>query len=125
MSPRQPALLIVDHGSRLPEAHAHLERLAAEVQALAHGWRVRAAHMDAAAPSIAEGIDACVRDGATEVFVYPCFLAPGRHLGEDLPARVAEGAAAHPAVRVRTLRALGEAPGLAALIARDAVGQRG
>jgi sirohydrochlorin ferrochelatase len=113
------ALLIVDHGSRLPEAGAHLERVAAAVRAQAPGWIVRVAHMELADPGVAEGIDACVREGAREVTVHPFFLAPGRHLTRDIPALVAAAAKRHPEVRVRLDRATGELPGLPELIARS------
>jgi sirohydrochlorin ferrochelatase len=117
------ALLIVDHGSRLPEAGAHLDRVAAEVQARAPDWIVRTAHMELASPDVAAGIDACVRDGALEVTVHPFFLAPGRHLTRDIPALVADAARRHPGVKVRLGRATGELAGLPELIARDLAGE--
>ena len=114
------ALVIVDHGSRLPAAHAHLERPAARVAALAPDWRVCVAHLELRPPSIDEAIDACVKAGADEVQVHPLFLAPGRHLTVDLPARVDAAAARHPRVKLRVTRALGESEGLAEMILRAA-----
>lgn len=117
----QRALLIVDHGSRRPEAHAHLEKLAHQVQALLPSCIVRVAHMESASPSIEEGIDACVRDGASEIVVHPLFLVPGRHLTEDIPDLVARAADRHTSVNVRITEAIGSAQGLARLIARFAL----
>ncbi|MCZ7686866.1 MAG: hypothetical protein M5U28_52225 [Sandaracinaceae bacterium] len=88
------ALLLVDHGSRLAEANAQLDALAALVRARTGGI-VRLAHLELASPTIAEGFEACVADGAAEVVVVPVFLAPGRHAGEDIPRIAAEAAARH------------------------------
>jgi sirohydrochlorin ferrochelatase len=114
------ALLIVDHGSGREEAHEHLERIAARVSELAPDWIVRVAHMELASPSIEEGIESCVRNGADEVLIHPLFLVPGRHLAEDIPALVRKAGARHPAVRIRITKPLGASPELPALILRTA-----
>jgi sirohydrochlorin ferrochelatase len=112
------AILIVDHGSRRPEAHEHLERLAARVRERTPACRVRVAHMEIAPPSIEEGIDACVEEGATEIAVHPLVLVPGRHLSEDVPALLESAAKRHPGVRIWLTPPLGEAAELADAIAR-------
>jgi sirohydrochlorin ferrochelatase len=112
------ALLIVDHGSRRAEAHAHLEAVAGEIRRRAPGLRVYVAHMEVVPPSISDAIDACARDGATEVLVHPFFLVPGLHLTEDIPSLVEAAARRHPDLRVRITDPLGSAPGIADLILR-------
>jgi ferredoxin len=116
-------LVLVDHGSRAPEARAHAERLADRVRARAPGWLVRAAHMEQCAPSVEDAVAECARAGATEVAVVPLFVAPGKHLARDVPALVAAAAAAHPGLRVWQATALGEASGLAGLIVELAEGR--
>ncbi len=108
------ALLLVDHGSRLAEANAQLDALAALVRARTGGI-VRLAHLELASPTIAEGFEACVADGAAEVVVVPVFLAPGRHAGEDIPRIAAEAAARH-GVAWRVAPVLGAHPLLAELV---------
>ena len=110
------ALVIVDHGSRRPEAHRHLETLAEQVQSRAAELLVCAAHMELAEPSLEKAIDRCVEAGAEEVLVHPLFLAPGRHLAQDIPRLVEEAVARHPGLRVRITAALGERPELVELI---------
>ncbi len=110
------ALVILDHGSRKPEAHAHLERLAASVRERAPELLVQIAHMELAEPDLALAISRCVAAGADEVAVHPLFLVPGRHLTHDIPELVESAAAAHPGVRVHLLEALGDRPELADLI---------
>jgi sirohydrochlorin ferrochelatase len=114
------ALLIVDHGSGRAEAHEHLEGIAARVSELAPDWIVRAAHMEIASPSIEQGIEACVRDGADEVLIHPLFLVPGRHLTEDIPALVREVEARHPTLKIRITEPLGASSELPELILRSA-----
>ncbi len=110
------ALVIVDHGSRRPEAHDHLERVGQEIERRASGLRVYVAHMELAPPSLDDAIDACARDGVTEVVVHPFFLAPGRHLTEDIPELVRKASARHPDLEVRLTGPLGDAPGLPDLV---------
>jgi sirohydrochlorin ferrochelatase len=101
------AILLVDHGSRRPEANAQLEELAARLRERAPERVVRVAHMELATPSIAEGLAACVAEGAEEIAVHPYFLGPGSHTTRDIPRLVGEAAARHPGVRVRVSEPLG------------------
>jgi sirohydrochlorin ferrochelatase len=110
------ALLLVDHGSRRADANARLEELAASLRAAAPDRFVAIAHLELAAPDIAAGVDACAAAGAEEVVVLPCFLAPGRHAGEDVPREVTSAARRHAGLRVRMAPALGDHPGLVRLL---------
>jgi sirohydrochlorin ferrochelatase len=110
------ALILVDHGSRLAEAHAHLEWIAQQVRGRRPSLAVYAAHLELASPSIGEAIDRAVAEGAREFVIHPLFLAPGRHLAHDVPARVREALARHSGVTARITGPLGGQPGLADLI---------
>ncbi len=109
-------LLIVDHGSREPEAAAHLARIADELRRRRPGLGVYVAHLELVAPSIPEALAACAVDGVSELVVHPFFLAPGRHAARDLPRALEAAAAAHPGLRVRLTAPLGAAAGVAELI---------
>ncbi len=110
------ALLIVDHGSRRPEAHEHLEWIAEQVRRARPGLAVYIAHMELAEPSIADAVLACARDGVSELVVHPFFLVPGLHLAEDVPALVEEAARGHTGLRFRITEPVGSAPDIARLI---------
>ena len=111
------AILLVDHGSRRREANDSLAEIAALVRARVDAHvPVHVAHMELAAPSIAEGFAACVDDGATHVDVMPYFLFAGRHATTDIPALVAEAAANHPGVTYRVAAPLGIHPALAEIV---------
>jgi len=112
----EPALVLVDHGSRRPEANESLEQVAELVRAAAPGRPVRCAHMELAPPTLADAIEACVAEGAREIVVVPYFLAPGSHSTRDIPALVREAAARHAGLRVRVAKPLGVHPRLAELV---------
>ena len=107
------AILLIDHGSRRAEANALLEDVANQVRRRAPESIVEVAHLEIAEPNIAEGIDACVKKGATQIVVHPYFLGPGRHTTEDIPEQVERAGKKHPNVRIGISEALG---GHAALI---------
>ena len=102
-----PAILLVDHGSRRPEANAQLEALAERVRARVRDRFVTVAHMELSEPSIAQAIEACVAAGAEEIVVHPFFLGPGSHTTRDIPRLVADAAALHAGVRARVGPPLG------------------
>lgn len=111
------AILIIDHGSKRAEANEMLECVAGLVQAMAGpGVVVRHAHMELAAPSIADGFAACVAAGATEVVAFPYMLSPGKHSTGDIPRLVADAAKSHRAVSFRVTPAFGVHEKLAELI---------
>lgn len=111
------AILLIDHGSRRADANRVVEDVAAMLREAHAGLIVVAAHMELAAPTVAEGLAACVAAGATEVIAVPYFLGPGRHVSDDVPRLVAEAAAAHDGLTARVAAPLGADAKIAALIA--------
>ena len=101
------ALLIVDHGSTVAESNDLLLQVAALVRQLRPGLMVHTAHLEVLPPNIAEGIELCIADGATEIVVHPYMLAPGRHATKDVPRIVQEVALNHPTVTVSVSAPLG------------------
>ena len=106
------AILVIDHGSRLAEANDMLVDVATMIKAASPTDIVHHAHMELADPSIEQGFDACVRDGAEDVIVNQYFLSPGRHSTQDIPRMVHEAASKHPGVRYRVTKPLGLHPKL-------------
>lgn len=113
-------LLLVDHGSRRPEANAQLEDMAARVARLRPGVAMATAHLDVCAPTIADGIAALLTQGCDEIRVLLYFLSDGRHAREDIPALVRSALAEHPQVRVSIGGALGPDDVLAELMLKRA-----
>ncbi|NOY93927.1 MAG: cobalamin biosynthesis protein CbiX [Deltaproteobacteria bacterium] len=111
------SLILVDHGSRRPEAGRVLRQmLELLLRRLPPDTEVRGAHMELSAPSLAEAIDASVAAGAAEVIVVPFMLAPGRHVLEDVPRLAAEAARRHPGLSLRVTPCLGAHPALAQVV---------
>ncbi|MBW2232693.1 MAG: cobalamin biosynthesis protein CbiX [Deltaproteobacteria bacterium] len=106
MSTRR-ALLIIDHGSRQPAANELVEIVAARVRERRPGVIVEHAHMEIAAPSLADGVAACVAAGALEIIVHPYFLGSGRHTRETIPKLVAALAGQHQGITIQVSEPLG------------------
>lgn len=111
-------LLLVDHGSRRPEANAQLEDMGRRVSRRCPGVPLALAHLDVCAPSIADGIAVLLAQGCDELRVLLYFLSDGRHVREDIPALVRTALADHPQVRVTIAGALGPDDALAELMLR-------
>lgn len=104
------ALILVDHGSRLPAANDMLLDVVKMVKRLSGLERVYPAHMELAEPSIRQAFEQAVADGATAVVVHPYFLSPGRHSTTDIPQLVAEAAKAFPGIEHCVTEPLGVHP---------------
>ena len=103
------AIVIVDHGSRLPDSNRLLEevaRLFGQRFADRHAI-VEPAHMELAEPSIATAYARCVQRGAKRVIVAPFFLGPGKHWTHDIPRLTREAAAAWPGTTYHVTPTLG------------------
>ncbi len=101
------SLLLVDHGSRRTEANDMLEDVARLLRQKRPDLIIHIAHMELAEPTIAQGIQACVQNGATEIIVHPYMLSPGRHATQDIPQMAQEAAKAHPNITITTTAPLG------------------
>ncbi|MFZ3040712.1 MAG: CbiX/SirB N-terminal domain-containing protein [Thiobacillus sp.] len=118
-----PSLLIIAHGSRRAASNDEVRALADAVraqpgQAFDH---VETAFLELAEPSIPAGLAALASKGATDIVAFPCFLAAGTHVAQDIPGAIAEFSAAYPAVKVRMTPHLGASATLPAAILGVAV----
>jgi sirohydrochlorin ferrochelatase len=109
-------VVIVDHGSRRPEANAMLEAVAELYGRLTGTPIVEPAHMDLVEPSLAAAFNRCVLRGAHTVVIHPYFLLPGRHWSDDIPRLAAAAAARHPKVAWLVTAPLGLHEGLVGVI---------
>jgi sirohydrochlorin ferrochelatase len=90
------AILLMGHGSRIPEANDALYEIAAMVREGTGCVIVEVAFREQHAPNIQQGIDHCVAQGATRILLYPYFLFAGAHVLEDLPAELEEAGRRYP-----------------------------
>lgn len=108
------ALVLVAHGSRREASNEEVRELARRLadRAQPEYGAVRSAFLELARPSIPEGIEQCIQEGAQEVIVLPYFLSAGRHVAEDIPAEVQIERDEHPGVRIRIAPYLGRSGAL-------------
>lgn len=92
------AILLLAHGSRIPEANDAAREIATMVQAITEYEIVEVAYREQHAPNIQAGIDTCVGRGAERIVLIPYFLSMGAHVLEDLPAELTEARKRHPRV---------------------------
>ncbi|WP_455200364.1 sirohydrochlorin chelatase [Kaarinaea lacus] len=111
-------LLIVAHGSRREKSNDEVRLLAERVsnQDGVDFDDVSAAFLELAEPSIPEGLEACIKRGATNIVVFPYFLAAGRHVVEDIPEEIAPVVVKYPDVNVSVAPHLGQATELPGII---------
>lgn len=105
--PPGTAVIVIDHGSRLPAANAMLDDVVSMYQAATGVEIVEAAHMELAEPTLEEAAARCIARGASSIVVHPYFLAPGRHSTSDIPRMVAELAPHYPETYFRVTEPLG------------------
>lgn len=119
-------IILVDHGSRRLESNHLLLQVAKAYREQSRWPIVEPAHMELAAPSIADAFGRCVEQGATLVVVFPYLLSPGRHWEQDIPRLAAEAAQAYPEVRHLVTAPLGLHPAILGVIDQRVVeGLRG
>ncbi len=116
------AILLMAHGSRIPEANFAVNEIAEMVKALGGYDIVEVSFRENHKPNIQEGIDACVAQGAERILLLPYFLYLGAHVLEDLPRELDEARLRHPGVEMAMGRHLGVHKRLAKLVI-DRIGE--
>lgn len=122
------ALLIMAHGSRIPEANDAAREIARMVQTITEFPIVEVAFRELHEPGIQRGIDACVARGAQRILMVPYFLFMGAHVLHDLPEEIFEAKKRHPDLIMEMGRHLGVHPKLAEVVAErveEALAEKG
>lgn len=110
------AILLMGHGSRIPEANKALHAIAEMVREHTGGGIVEVAFREQHAPNIQKGIDRCVAEGAERILLYPYFLYAGAHVLEDLPAEMTEATLRYPGLEMVLGKPLGIHPKLGEIV---------
>jgi len=83
-------VLLVSHGSPEPEANEQFLKFRDMVRHRQPRVRVEGAFLERARPDFLEVLQDLLAEGVTNVAVMPCFLFPGGHVSEDIPALIQE-----------------------------------
>ncbi|HEX2770640.1 MAG TPA: CbiX/SirB N-terminal domain-containing protein [Geobacteraceae bacterium] len=94
----ETAVLMMAHGSRIPEANDAVRDIAAMVKDITGFAIVEVSFREQHLPNIQQGIDACVARKAERIILMPYFLYMGAHVREDLPEEMAEAKQRYPHV---------------------------
>ena len=111
------AILLMAHGSRIPEANDAVHAIAGMVKERAGYDIVEVSFREQHLPTIQQGIDACVARGAERILLIPYFLFVGAHVREDLPEEMAAAKKRHPNVMFAMGKHLGAHRKLAEIVA--------
>ncbi len=111
MKNNKKALLIIAHGSRKKVSNIEIHQLASKISRESSSFNfVKACFLEIAEPLIPDGILHCINDGASEIFVFPYFLAAGRHVIEDIPEIIVNEQKKYPNVKIKSLPYFGSDP---------------
>ncbi len=114
------ALLIIDHGSKRKSANHMLFDIVKLMREQRPDLLVFGAHMELALPTIQDGIDRCVKNGAEHIIAHPYMLSTGRHAMEDIPRMVKQAVSKYPNITCKVTPPLGVDLELISLILKRA-----
>lgn len=91
---QETGVVIIDHGSVKQESNQRLLELVELFRQKTHYKTVQPAHMELAAPSMADAFQECVKHDVKLIVVSPFFLLPGKHWQQDIPRLAKEASMA-------------------------------
>ena len=111
-------LLIIAHGSRRKESNEEVRQLADRVATNSGDAfdRVASSFLEISSPQIDSAIADLAEAGATEIAVFPYFLAAGTHVANDIPRLIDEEKEKYPQIKFTILPHLGALKGISTLI---------
>jgi len=109
------AVLVISHGSRSPKTKQEVRALVETLKEKSAVDIIEYAFLELESPSIPEGIDLCVNQGADDVIILLNFLNSGRHVDEDIPGIIRASKEKHPKVKMRVTEPVGQHVGIAEL----------
>jgi len=112
------ALLIVSHGSRRKDSNDEIRRLADRIQENAGPAfdQVESTFLELTSPLLDSAIADLADAGATDIKIFPYFLAAGTHVHNDIPRIVEEEKTNYPQIHFEILPHLGALQGISTLI---------
>lgn len=110
------AILLMAHGSRIPEANDAAREIAERVKQMTQFDIVEVSFREQHLPNIQQGVDACVAQGAQRILLVPYFLYMGAHVLEDLPEELEQAKVRYPGVEMVLGKHLGVHQKLAEIV---------
>lgn len=112
-------LLVLAHGSRVEKSNQEIIDFSDQLSEKIHSSfdRIEPCFLELTAPRFKDIIAQVAEDGATEVVIYPHFLAEGRHVRDDIPKVVQRFQKHYPEVVVKVEPYLGQQTALLDFVA--------
>jgi len=110
------AILLMAHGSRIPEANDAAREIAERVKQMTQFDIVEVSFREQHLPNIQQGVDACMAQGAERILLVPYFLYMGAHVLEDLPEELEQAKERYPGVEMVLGKHLGVHQKLAEIV---------
>lgn len=105
------AIVLLSHGSRLPEAQATLQKIKTMVSSnITEDFIVEGAALQFNQPDLPASIAKVVEQGATKIIVVPLFLYLGLHMQRDIPEILAKEKIIYPGVSINMSEHIGTDP---------------
>lgn len=105
------AIVLLSHGSRLPEAQATLQKIKTMVSSnITEDFIVEGAALQFNQPDLPASIAKVVEQGATKIIVVPLFLYLGLHMQRDIPEILAKEKMLYPGVSINMSEHIGTDP---------------
>ncbi|MCP5464418.1 MAG: CbiX/SirB N-terminal domain-containing protein [Deltaproteobacteria bacterium] len=81
------ATTFLAHGSKKESANEFFRQLVAEIT---NDDSVNVCFLEAGSPNLQDALEFHVKNNAKQIRIIPLFLAPGRHVTEDIPRMIQE-----------------------------------
>ncbi len=101
------AVVLVGHGSKIAGSSDAINCVIETLKKKEPATLFFTAFLELQKPSIPEGIELCINQGAEEVIVIPYFVQSGRHVVQDIPKIVSDSKEKHPDARICLAKYLG------------------
>jgi len=94
------AVILLGHGSRIPDAGEDMEKVASLLQQKYALDLVKSCYLSRLGPHFPETLANCASQGARKIIVIPYFLNMGIHLRKDIPEMINAEAKAYPDIKI-------------------------
>jgi sirohydrochlorin cobaltochelatase len=109
--------LLIGHGSRDAQGNDEFLAFVQQLRRIQPNQHFESCFLELAEPNIMEGIDACVRQGATQIVVVPVILLAASHVKLEIPEILDAARCKYPQVELVYGRNIGLHPQLIELLA--------
>lgn len=111
-------IILLSHGSRLPEAQVTIQKIKNMVAAVVtgEGFFVESAALQFNQPDLPEAIKRVIDRGGKRIIIVPLFLYMGLHMQRDIPEILARERSKYPGVSITMTEHIGADPRLMDLI---------